>query len=201
MYQYSSWRFVESWRLRKIANLVRSGITPEGVAKDRVFKALRYTKPKATTEVFGLLSAKLTKPDGTVVFPERLVSVREVTTAFAIRLVDGLMDSATTMSSFNQHKQGSGSTAETSADTALVTAQSGAQAATGGAAQTHGATSNIYRSVGTVTAATTYEIREHGVFNASTGGVLLDRSVVTGISVNTDDVVTWTYELTINAGG
>jgi hypothetical protein len=39
------------------------------------------------------------------------------------------------------------------------------------------------------------------VFNASTGGILLDRSVVTNIDLNTDDVVTWTYELTVNGGG
>jgi len=39
------------------------------------------------------------------------------------------------------------------------------------------------------------------VFNASTGGTMLDRSVVTNIDLNTDDVVTWTYELTLTAGG
>jgi hypothetical protein len=81
-----------------------------------------------------------------------------------------------------------------------VTQQVGAQGATGNAAATHGASSNIYRTVGTLTAGSAYGCREHGVFNASTGGVLLDRSLVTNIDLNTDDVVTWTYELTVNAG-
>ena len=46
MLQHSSWRIVEGWRLRKIASMVRSGIVPQDVSKDRIFKALRYTKPK-----------------------------------------------------------------------------------------------------------------------------------------------------------
>ncbi len=190
----------ESWRLRGIAKKVRAGKVPQGVDKETIFKALRQTKPRNVTEMFGFLSAKLTRADGSIAFPERLVSVREVTTAFAIRLVDGLIDSATTLAGFSQHKMGSGSTAETSADTALIAAQSGAQAATGGAAQTHGATSNIFRTIGTITATYNSEVREHGIFNASTGGVLLDRSIVTTIAVNTDDVITWTYELSIVAG-
>jgi len=129
------------------------------------------------------------------------VSVKEVTSAFAKKLVDSMIGSGNQVNDFNQHKMGAGSTAETDTDTALIVAQAGAQGATGGAAATHGAASNIYRSVGTLTAGSAYGCREHGVFNASTAGVLLDRSVVTNIDLNTDDVVTWTYELTVNAGG
>lgn len=191
----------EYWRLRSIAKKVRAGTVPQGVDKETIWKALKATKPRNTTEMFGFLFAKHVKADGTMGFAERLVSVKEVTTAFALHLVDAMMDSAVTVASFNQHKMGSGSTAETSSHTALVAAMSGAQAATGGAAQTHGATSNIFRSIGTVTATYNSDVQEHGLFNASTGGVMLDRSLVTTISVATDDVITWTYELTVNAGG
>jgi hypothetical protein len=188
-------------RQRKIADQVRNGIVPKGVKKEDIWAALSATKPKNVAETFGFLTAKLQKADGSPGFEDRLVSVEEVTSAFAKKLVDAMVGSGDIVNDFNQHKMGAGSTAETDTDTALVTAQAGAQAATGGAAATHGASSNIYRTVGTLTAGSAYGCREHGVFNASTGGVLLDRSVVTNIDLNTDDVVTWTYELTVNAGG
>ena len=152
--------------------------------------------------MFGFLSAKVTPADGG---PDRdlgIVSCRQVTMAFADRLVDAMLSSGEIVDHFNQHKQGSGSTAEASGDTALVTPDSVCQAVTGGAACTHGATSNVYRTIGTLVASTAYEIREHGGFCASTAAgsyVLLDRSVVTAIAVNADDTVTWTYNLTIDS--
>lgn len=186
---------------KKIAKQVRNGILPAGISKEEIWEALKATKPRNVMECFGFLTAKVVKSDGSLKMGERLVSVREVTSAFADHLADCLTTSGDVLDNFNQHKMGSGSTAESSDQTALVTAQSGAQAATGNAAATHGATSNVYRTVGTLTAATAYGCREHGVFNASTGGTLLDRSVVTNIDLNTDDEVTWTYDLTVNAGG
>lgn len=191
----------KSWKQRKIAKQVRAGIVPAGVSKDEIWDALKVTKPRAATEMFGFLNAIVRHPDGSLKKDYGLVSVREVTSAFAKRLVDGFTTSGDVIDNFNQHKMGAGSTAETDTETALVTQQTGAQAATGNAAATHGATSNIYRTVGTLTAGSAYGCREHGVFNASTGGILLDRSVVTNIDLNTDDVVTWTYELTVNGGG
>ena len=188
-------------RQRKIAAQVRNGILPKGVSKEDIWNALSATKPRNSMEMFGFISAVAHYPDGKLKKDYGLVSVREVTSAFAKRLIDGLTTSGDVIDNFNQHKMGAGSTAETDTDTALITAQAGAQVATGNAAATHGAASNIYRSVGTLTAGSAYGCREHGVFNASTGGILLDRSVVTNIDLNTDDVVTWTYALTANAGG
>lgn len=191
---------MEYRKLKKIAAAVRAGRIPAGVTKSEIWDALKATKPRNPVEMFGFLSAKVTRTDGT----EKdygLVSVREVTTNFAVHLVDAMLTSGDVIDDFNQHKMGAGSTAETSSDSALITQQVGAQGATGNAACTHGATSNIYRSIGTLTAGSAYGCREHGIFNASTGGTMLDRSVVTNIDLNTDDVVTWTYELTVNAGG
>lgn len=200
MLRAQDFTIIKNWRKRKIAKQVRNGIVPKGVSKEEIWDALKYSKSKNPMEVLGFLSAVVQKVNG-----EKkdygLVSVREVTTAFAIHLVDALASSGAVIDNFNQHKMGAGSTAETSSLTALVTAQEGAQGATGNAAATHGASSNIYRTVGTLTAGSAYGCREHGVFNASTGGILLDRSLVTNIDLNTDDVVTWTYELTVNAGG
>jgi hypothetical protein len=191
---------IKSWRQRKIAKQVRKGYIPAGVTKDEIWDALKATKPRNSTEMFGFLSAIVKRPDGSMK-DYGLVSVREVTSAFAVRLVNAFCTSGDVIDNFNQHKMGAGSTAETDTQTALITAQEGAQAATGNAAATHGSAANIYRTVGTLTAGSAYGCREHGVFNASTGGILLDRSVVTNIDLNTDDVVTWTYELTCNAGG
>lgn len=192
--------WLEYWKMKKVAAEVRAGRVPKGVDSDFVLRAMRATKPKNIMECLGCLYAKVERPDGT--FKDYgLVSVREVTSAFADHLVDCLTTSGDVLDNFNQHKMGAGSTAETSDQTALITQQVGAQGATGNAAATHGDTSNIYQTVGTLTAGSAYGCREHGVFNASTGGTMLDRSVVTNIDLNTDDVVTWTYELTINAGG
>ena len=202
MLRAKNFKIVKNWRQRKIAGQVRDGIFPKGVSKEEIWKALSATKKKNVAEMFGFLSAIAHNADGTLKKDYGLISIKEVTTNFAVRLVDALMTSGDIIDNFNQHKMGAGSTAETSADSRLADVfQVGAQGATGNAAATHGATSNIYRTIGTLTAGSAYGCREHGVFNASTGGIMLDRSTVTNIDLNTDDVVTWTYELTVNAGG
>lgn len=188
---------IEAVRLRKIAREVRAGRTPKGLDQNTIFKALRMTAPKNTVEMFGFLSAKTWHPDGTLKKDYGLLSVKEITQAFTKRLVDSLCDSAATMATFIYHKMGAGSTAETDTQTALVTQQDGAAQGS----QTHGASSSVYQSVGTLTAGSAYGCREHGLFNASTGGVMLDRSVITNIDLNENDVVTWTYNLTCTFGG
>jgi hypothetical protein len=190
----------EYWKLSRIARKVRVGRVPEGVDSETILRAMKITKPKSIMEVLGLTYAKLEKKNGTTK-DLGLVSVKLVTTAFAIQLVDAMIGSGTVVNDFNQHKMGAGSTSESADQTALITAQAGAQGCTGAAAATHGATSNIYRTIGTITAGSNYGCREHGVFNRSTGGVMLDRSLVTNIALETDDVVTWTYELTVTPGG
>jgi hypothetical protein len=189
--------FVKKLKLRRIAKKVRAGIIPEGVGQETIFEALRITRPRNAVELFGFLWAKSFHPDGTLKRDYGLVSVKEVTAAFAKRLVDAMTTSGDGIEDFKHHKMGAGSTAETDTDTALVTQQVGATLGT----QTHGTSSQIYQTVGTITAGSAFGCREHGVFNASTGGILLDRSVVTNIDLNTDDVVTFTYQLTANAGG
>jgi hypothetical protein len=188
---------VELKRQRQIARQVRSGIVPKGVCQNDIFDALKATRPKNATEIFGFLSARVFNPDGTLKQDLGLQSVKEITSAFAENLVDGLMDSDVLMDKFNFHAMGAGSTAETDTETALVDENNVKVAGS----QTHGATSNIYRTVKTMTADGDFGCREHGIFNTLTGGVLLDRSLVTNIELNSDDNVEWTYELTVNAGG
>jgi hypothetical protein len=201
MFNAQNFKLFKNRKKRKIAKLVRAGILPKGVSKEEIWEALTLTKPRNVMETMGFLSAIVHKPDGSLKKDYGLVSVKEVTSVFAKRLVDCMTTSGDAIEDFKFHKMGAGSTAEDSDQTALITGQDGAQTATGGAAVTHGATSEIYRTIGTLTAGSAYGCREHGVFNATTGGVMLDRSLVTNIDLNIDDVVTWTYELTVNAGG
>jgi hypothetical protein len=204
MLRYKGISILEYWKLRRIARKVRAGIVPEGVDPETILRAMKLTKPKNVLEIMGLLSAKVQKLDGT--FKDYgLVSVKSVTTVFAEYLVDMLTSSGEPatgpMDAFHSHKMGAGSTAEADDDTTLVTQQDGAQDGDGAAVATHGAQSSIYVTIGTLTAGSNYGCREHGVFNASTGGTLLDRSVVTNIELSTDDIVTWTYSLTVTPGG
>ena len=199
MLQYLSRSIIDYWRLRGIARKVRSGQIPKGVPEEKIWEALRVTKPKNIVEVFGALYAKVFNPDGTLREDRGLVSVKSVTINFAKQLVDALVSSgaSATLPMFVYHKQGAGSTAEADSHTALIVQQVGATSGS----STHGTNSQIYQTVGTITAGSAYGCREHGIFGASTGGVLLDRSLVTAIDLNTDDVITWTYNLTVNAGG
>jgi hypothetical protein len=104
------------------------------------------------------------------------------------------------------HGIGTGTTAEAAADSALVTELTteynpNSTRATGTTTET---SANIYQTVGTNTLDSgTPAITEHGVFSATSAGVLLDRSVFSAINLvgaNGDGLQT-TYSLTLSAGG
>lgn len=102
------------------------------------------------------------------------------------------------------HGLGTGSTAENQTDTALVTEltteYTGNVRATGTTTET---SANIYSTVATNTLDGTpgAALREHGIFSASTVGVLLDRSVYGAITLSSGDSLQSTYNLTLTAGG
>jgi hypothetical protein len=148
--------------------------------------------------MFGILRAAVHGPDGMLKRDLGIVSVKKVTAQFAKHIVDALCSSGASdvMPMYFYHKMGTGSTAEASGDTALISfvPQPGAAVGT----STHGASSQVYATTAIWTALTILNIREHGVFAASTGGSLLDRSLVATIDLITDDQVTWTYSLTVN---
>lgn len=129
-----------------------------------------------------------------------IISHRKVTTTFRNDIVDALDDDAgsgqlATFNDYKFHEVGTSSTAEANTDTALV-ATSGIARVTGTQAQP---SANVYQSVATVTADASETWQEHGIFNASTSGQLMDRSVYTGIAVVSSDQVQFTYEITFNA--
>ena len=128
----------------------------------------------------------------------RLVINKVVTDAFVNFVVDQLQAESSIFGDFKYHEMGLGSTAENAADTALETT-TGIARATG--TQTEGSSANIYKSVGTVTADATEAIREHGLFNASTGVTLMDRTVFAAIDVVSGNQIEFTFEITLSSGG
>jgi hypothetical protein len=124
-----------------------------------------------------------------------LVSTRVVTTAGVNYLVDCLQGSVEP-EILKYHGMGTGNTAEAVGDTALVAEVE--TRATGTLAE--GASANIFRTVGTITATTARVVVEHGIFSASSSGTLLDRSVFSAINLANGDSIQFTYELTLPAG-
>lgn len=188
------------FRRKRIARQVRAGVVPQGVSKEEIWDALKATRPRGAVEFFGFLSCKVFGPDGKLKQDLGLQSVKEVTAEFAKHLVDNMCGAASGIVQYKFHAMGDGSTAETDSQTALVNQQG--TRATG--SQTHGASSNIYQSVATITAGAAFTAIEHGIFDSSTAtdDKLLDRSLVsTPPTLITDDEVEWTYQLTVNAGG
>ena len=134
--------------------------------------------------------------DGKVLNDLGLGSTKVVTTAGVTYIVDAFQNSVE-VENLKFHASGTGTTAEASGDTALVTE---VEAARTSGTTTEGASANIYRTVGTIAYTATRAITEHGVFSASTTGTLLDRSVFSAINVISGDSIQFTYELTFPAG-
>lgn len=193
-------RYVRKIRLSRIAREVRAGRVPRGVAFDTICEALKATHKGNAAEMFGFLTAKQYDPLGTLKKDLGIVGVKSVTAEFAKLLADALgAYAASTITTFNAHGQGDGSAAEATSDAALSSQRGGRSVGS----QTHGASSNIYQSVGTIAATASYTVIEHGIFD-TTGAAsdrLLDRTVLDSFVVATNDEVEWTYQLTIVTGG
>jgi hypothetical protein len=183
-------REVNDWRLRNLRHLWR------GVRRVALARSLRLPT------MYGQLWLSVIRSDGQLV-DLGLASLRVVTTAGVGYIVDAFQN-ITEVENLKYHGIGTGNTAEASADTALVTESTTAlnpdsTRATG--STTEGA-SNIYRTVGTLTADATIAAVEHGIFSqaATGGGTLLDRSVFSTVTLASGDSLQSTYDLTFTAG-
>jgi hypothetical protein len=125
-----------------------------------------------------------------------VVSRRVVTTAGVQFLVDCFQGTAEP-ETINFHDSGTGTTAEAVGDTGLVTkVETGRQTGT----QSEPA-ANQYRSTATITYTGSHAITEHGIFSASSGGTLWDRSVFSAVNVIATESIQFQYTLTVNSGG
>jgi hypothetical protein len=134
-----------------------------------------------------------------------VVSRKVVTTAGVNYLATQLKNQAAAI--LNYHSLGTGTTAEATGDTALVTEWAGADY-TGGVRATGTQTNpsaNVMRSVGTNTksSAGTSAVTEHGLNTSATQGsvTLWDRSVFSAVNLAQNDSLQATYDGTFAAGG
>ncbi len=124
------------------------------------------------------------------------VSSGKVTTAFRDFVSAQLVTDSTVIGDFKYHEVGTDATAEANSQTALIVTTGIARVA---GTQTN-PTAPTYQSVATITADTSETWQEHGLFSASSGATLMDRSVISPtVAVVNLDTVTFTYVLTLNA--
>lgn len=133
------------------------------------------------------------------------VSCKVVTTAGVGFLVDALQN-LVEPEIMKYHGLGTGTNAEDVADTALqteLTTQYNPNSTRATGTLTEGSGANVFRSVATNTLDGSATITEHGILSqaATGGGVLLDRSVFTGLPLISGDSLQSTYDLTFTAGG
>ena len=143
------------------------------------------------------LNAVLYRADGSVK-DLGVIARKKVTGAFVTDIVANMVTDTTAFGDYKYHHCGTGSTAEANTQTALVTPFGGARVA---GTQVAGgtATAPTYTSVATISFTSTLAIVEHAIFNASSSGTMLDRSLFTAVNVVNGDSIQFTYVLTINA--
>lgn len=140
------------------------------------------------------LTATIRKSDGTLI-PLGVISRRVITDAGVGYIVDAFQN-LVELESMNYHGSGTGVAAEAVGNTALGT-ETGTRVA---GTQTETA-ANILKTTALISYSSTLAITEHGIFSASSAGVLLDRSVFTAINVINGDSITFAYSLTLTSGG
>jgi hypothetical protein len=184
---------VNEWRASNIRNLWRGART------------LLAAKALKVPTHYGALWGRVIRGDGTTV-DLGLMSLRVVTDTGVAFIVDAFQNSVE-LENMKFHGYGTGTTAESAAQTALVTeltTQYAADSTRPTGTTTEGA-ANIYRTVATLSPDTggTIAITEHGVFSqaATGGGVMIDRSVFSAVNlVAGSDSLQTTYDLTFTSG-
>lgn len=132
---------------------------------------------------------------------------RKVITTVGVGFMVDAWQNLVEMEIMKYHGFGSGSTAEASGNTALVTEFTTEYATdntrpTG--SLTEGASGNIFRTVGTFSPDASVTVAEHGIFSqaSNAGGVLWDRSLTGSVALTgSADSLQITYDATLAAGG
>lgn len=130
------------------------------------------------------------------VIDERVVDNKKVTTAFVNFIVDQLITETSAFGDFKYHDSGTGTNAESASDTALQTTCGEARTV---GTQIEGSETYEYKSVATHTYAGSFAITEHGLLNASSAGILMDRTVFGAINVVADDKIEFTFTIQFSA--
>lgn len=190
-------RVVNIWRLKNLPRVLLQAL--------KVSTAVQVGKLCGTATLYGRLSLRVITAEGNIV-DYGVAGYRVVTTAGVTFLVDNLRGSVSTITNMKYHGYGTGTTAEASSDTALVTELTTQYAVDStrptGSQTNNGA--NVYETVATLSpdSGGTLAITEHGVFSATSAGTLLDRTKFAAINLDTTvgDSLQSTYDLTLTAG-
>jgi len=141
---------------------------------------------------------------GGMVLDYGLLSRLNVTDTGVQFIVDAFANSVE-MENMKYHGLGTGASAAAQTDTALgteITASHYAGSVRPTGSTIEGGTANVYRTVGTHTQTTAGDtVTEHGIFSATSAGVMIDRHVFTGVALAVADSFQTTYDLTFSANG
>jgi hypothetical protein len=122
---------------------------------------------------------------------------RRVVTDVGVGFIVDAFQNLVELENMNFHDCGTGVGAEAVGNTTLGTPFGGSRVS---GTQTEPA-SNQYRTTATIPFTGTLAITEHGLFSASSSGVLFDRSVFSAINVVNGDSIQFQYTLTLTSGG
>ena len=177
---------VRRWRRRNLRDRLR-GYRAE--IATRVFPLIGL--PAIVSE----LRIAIHRKDGTI--EDYGVVGRRVVTTVGVGAIAAAFNSLFTLSDFNYHDAGTGTNAESIADTTLQTPWGGARVAGTQSNPSNG----LYRTIATITFNNTFAITEWGIFSASSSGTLLDRFKFGALNVVSGDAVQGTFTITFTAGG
>lgn len=185
------------WRIKQTAKLIRNGsyLIP--------FYA-RVARSLGLMVGYGELRGQVIHADGTIT-DYGLLGRKLVTTAGVNYLAADMAGGASDIADFKFHGFGTGTTAESTAQTALITELtteyvSNSTRPTG----SQSASTNTYTTVGTLSpdSGGTLAITEHGLFSATSSGTLWDRTVFSAVNlVASADSLQATYVATFPSGG
>lgn len=166
----------------------------------KIIRWLKSPKPYNSILIRSELRAQVYRSETDEWEDYGIVATRCVTTVAVNYLANSFVNSTSYPADvFKYHASGTGSTAESIGQTALVTEVETREEGTQVISESG---DNIYQTVATHTYGSSRTIWEHGLFDQlASGGKLWDRSkLTTSISVVSGDKITWTYNLTIAAG-
>lgn len=134
-----------------------------------------------------------------------LAGCRVVTTAGVNFIVDAFQN-LVELENMKFHGMGTGTTAESTGQTALVTElttqYSTANTRPTGSLGELSGNANVYETVATITVSATVAATEHAIFSqaSNAGGTMLDRTVFTVVNLASGESLLATYDLTFTAG-
>jgi hypothetical protein len=134
-----------------------------------------------------------------------LAGCRVVTTAGVNFIVDAFQN-LVELENMKFHGVGTGTTAESSAQTALVTELTTQYASSNtrptGTTTEQAGNSNVYETAATITVSATVALTEHAIFSqaSNAGGTMLDRTLFSAVNLNSGESLQATYDFTLTAG-